>query len=150
MSPSRMMMVVLTTMMTSTMSLAANLDETAAFKEEVSLEGKSFDGRTRARGIVGLFAVKGTLSFQDGEMTWTAQGDSNSAPYQIRETEGGILFNSKVAAEQDTIVHWSGFYDGATLSDVEAVWHRKNEEDFVHDLFLGEKLTLRFKPDKAK
>lgn len=114
---------------------------------ELDLEGESFDGRIRARGILGLFRVRGTLSFDDGLLVWSARGSNESAPYEV-ERHGGLLrFSATVDVEGGSHVDWSGTYDGKTLLEVRAVWTRVDEDDFVHDLFLPDVVTLIFTPD---
>jgi hypothetical protein len=111
----------------------------------LSLEGKSFKGHIRAKGIVGLFKVKGTLSFQEGLLVWTVENSRDSAPYKFQQKDGVLSFSSHVLNDNNTYVDWSGTYDGKTISNVIAVWNRAKEEDFVHDFFLPDMVTFVFK-----
>jgi hypothetical protein len=108
-----------------------------------ALDGLSFDGSVRARGIIGLFSVNGNLSFADGQLIWTVKDSKDTGPYHTTEVEGGLNFNAKLSIENNEQVEWSGFYDGKTLHNVYAVWTR-NKGDFVHDLFLPKQVTLDF------
>lgn len=74
----------------------------------LKLEGKSFHGRIRAKGIIGLFGVKGTLTFKDGLMVWSAKGSEDSAYYEIEEMDGIQKFTSHVLAKGGTYVDWGG------------------------------------------
>lgn len=111
---------------------------------DLALDGKSFEGRIRATGPIGLFRVKGRLSFAHGMLTWSAKGADASAPYSAREGEGVVTFAARVPADAGTHVDWSGAYDGKSLSNVKAVWTRTGEKDFIHDLFLPDVVTLVF------
>jgi hypothetical protein len=108
-----------------------------------ALDGLTFDGSVRARGIIGLFSVKGNLSFANGQLIWAVKDSKDIGPYQITEVEGGISFKANLTIENNEQVEWSGFYDGNTLYDVQAIWTR-NKGDFVHDLFLPKQVTLDF------
>lgn len=112
------------------------------------LDGRSFPGSIRARGIAGLFGVDGTLSFSNGELTWEAQGSRDTAPYEAELVDGQLLFQSLLPADDGTSVAWSGTFDGVSLRDVEARWSRATEEDAVHDFFLGDVVTLDFTPTR--
>ena len=94
---------------------------------------------------MGLFSVKGTLSFKDGLMIWSARGSHDTAPYEIETTDGVLRFTSHVPLGGGNYVDWSGTFDGESVSNVKAVWSRAEEEDFIHDLFLGDVVTLIFK-----
>lgn len=110
-----------------------------------TLDGLAFDGKVRARGIIGLFSVKGILSFADGQLIWAVKDSQDIGPYQTTEVEGGINFKAHLSIENNEQVVWSGFYDGKTLHNAHAVWTRV-KGDFVHDLLLPEQVTLDFTP----
>ncbi len=112
----------------------------------LKLEGKSFQGRIRATGIIGLFSVKGTLSFKDGLLVWSVKGSGDSAPYETEEADGVLRFTSHVPEEGGSYIDWSGTYDGESVSNVKAIWTRAEEEDFIHDLFLPDVVTMLFTP----
>lgn len=123
-------------------------DEHAVASAVLTLEGKSFQGRVRADGIFGLFSVKGTLSFKDGLLIWSAKGSDESAPYETESLDGLLKFTSRVPGESGTYVDWSGTYDGHSVNDVRAIWTRAGEDDFIHDLFLPDVVSLVFKQKK--
>ncbi len=116
----------------------------------LTLEGRSFKGHIRAKGIVGLFKVKGTLSFKDGLLIWTVDNSQDSAPYQVVQNGDFLTFSSLVCSDNNTYVDWSGTFDGKSISNVIAVWNRAKEEDFVHDIFLPDVVTFIFKTNKDK
>ena len=109
------------------------------------LDGLTVPGSIRARGVFGMFSVRGTLSFRDGELIWTARGDEDTGPYLLTETDGQFAFSAEHSIENDERVRWSGSSNGQTVSNVTAVWTRA-EGDWVHDLFLPEQVTLEFTP----
>lgn len=111
------------------------------------LDGKSFDGSIRARGIIGLFSVKGKLSFDDGMLVWTVKESKDIGPYQASEVEDGINFTAQLSIENNETVEWSGLFDGQSVQNVQAVWTRQ-KGDFVHDLLLPKQVTLDFTPVK--
>lgn len=112
------------------------------------LDGKSFQGRIRGEGMLGLFSVRGTLSFKDGLLIWEAKDSEVSAPYEEEDMDGILKFTSRVPGEGGTYVDWSGTYDGESVSGVKAIWTRIEEEDFIHDLFLPDVVTLVFITEK--
>lgn len=122
-------------------------DEPAGESAILELEGKSFQGRIRAKGVIGLFSVKGTLSFKDGLLVWSAKGSEDSAPYETEEMDGVSRFTSRVPGKDGGHVEWTGAYDGEAVSDVKAIWTRAEEDDFFHNLFLPDVVTLVFKED---
>jgi|GEM_PF-1097511 len=112
-----------------------------------NLDGKSFHGRIRAKGLAGLFSAEGTLSFKGGHLIWSVAETQESAPYQTTSVAKGIVFSARLAGESNTYIDWSGLYDGVSLTDVKAIWTRTEEEDFIHDLFLPDVVELRFTPE---
>lgn len=130
-------------------SLAQKLPSEDAGKIDVlKLEGESFQGRIRATGLIGLFSVKGVLSFKNGMLTWSTKDSKNSATYITDEVDGVLVFTSHVPGEDGIYVKWRGIYDGKSVSDVKATWTRTEEDDFIHDLFLPDVVTLVFKQKK--
>lgn len=110
------------------------------------LDGRSISGRIRARGPAGLISVPGTLSFRDGNLVWSARGSEDSGPYQWRETGDAIEFRAEHVIENGEQAIWSGRFDGTRFHDVTAVWIRV-EGDWVHDLFLPDRVVMEFTPD---
>ncbi|MEE2565231.1 hypothetical protein [Hyphobacterium marinum] len=110
-----------------------------------SLDGLSVDGRIRARGIIGLFSVPGTLSFEDGDLFWATRGEVDSGPYSTRPGTGVIEFHAEHMTPEGDIVVWSGRYADGRFHDVTAVWTRV-AGDAVHDLFLPDDVVLNFTP----
>ena len=80
-------------------------------------------------------------------LIWSAKGSEDSAPYEVEEKDGFLRFSSQVPADGGTHVDWSGTYDGESVRNVQAVWTRTEEDDFVHDIFLPDVVTLVFKPE---
>ncbi|MCK7593540.1 hypothetical protein [Pseudomarimonas salicorniae] len=113
----------------------------------LSLEGRTFDGRIRARGLFGLVRVRGTLSFEAGQLVWQAQGSRETAPYQVETRNGILLFSARVIHPDGSFVDWAGIFDGERLRGVVALWDRSQEKDFIHDLLLPTQVTLEFSPD---
>ncbi len=114
--------------------------------DDLSLEGKSFPGSIRAKGLIGLVSVKGTLSFNEGSLVWTVDSTNDTAPYKLEEFDGSVKFTSRMPTQDGEYVDWSGVYDGKTLSDVTALWTR-GKGDFIHDLLLPDVVTLVFTPE---
>jgi len=112
---------------------------------DFSLEGKSFKGSIKAKGLIGLFSVKGTLAFEDGLLLWIVEESKDSAPYDLKKVDSTIVFTARVPMQNDDYVDWKGVYDGESLSNVTAVWARFNEDDLIHDFFLPDVVTLVFK-----
>jgi hypothetical protein len=113
---------------------------------EASIDGLEVEGRIRARGVVGLVSVPGTLSFRDGALVWAAQDTIDCSTYNLTPAEDGYRFAAEYRIENDEHVSWSGWTDGLAVRDVTAVWTRV-EGDFIHDLLLPEQVTLHFRPD---
>ncbi|MDP2559774.1 hypothetical protein [Psychrobium sp. 1_MG-2023] len=111
-----------------------------------TLEGKSFPGSIKAQGLIGFSGVKGTLSFNNGLLTWTALHGRDSGVYQIKKHQQAHQFKASVIIENDEHIQWTGRYDGQSLYDVKAVWSR-NTGDFIHDRLLPDVVTLIFTPD---
>ncbi len=111
------------------------------------LDGLVVPGKIRARGIVGIVSVRGTLSFREWMLVWQAQGDEEQGPYSVTEQDGILAFHSEYLIENDEQVRWSGTADGQTVSDVTVIWTRV-KGDAVHDLLLPDQVTLDFTPDK--
>ena len=114
----------------------------------LTIEGKSFHGHIRAKGILGMVSVKGTLSFENGRLVWTARDQRDSAPYTVEELNGTVKFTAHVPLTGDTYVDWNGTYDGVSVSQVHVIWNRSEEQDFIHDLFLPDVVKLVFRQDK--
>lgn len=114
--------------------------------EAAGIDGLAVDGRIRARGVMGLVSVPGTLSFREGLLVWAAQDTIDCSPYTLTPVEGGYQFAAEYRIENDEHVSWSGWTDGESVRDVTAVWTRV-EGDFIHDLLLPEQVTMRFTPD---
>ena len=112
----------------------------------LSLEGLSYSGSIKAKGIIGLVSVKGTLSFKDGYLKWQAKGNEDSGLYTLQPDEHGVTFKSLVVLDNHEKVIWTGHFDGEHLTQVSAVWHR-SPGDAIHDLLLPDKVTLLFRPD---
>ncbi len=110
------------------------------------LEGRSFEGTVRAKGILGLMSVKGTLSFLNGNLVWEARGEKDVGRYQVEVKDNELYFTAFLTIENDETVEWSGIFDGHSLHRVEAVWTRV-EGDFVHDMLLPEQVILVFTSD---
>ncbi len=112
---------------------------------EFKLEGQSFDGKIRAKGILGLFAVQGTLSFNDGNLIWSARDDDDELPYKEEMVNGVLKFMAETEIENEDNVKWTGFYRNGQIYDVTAEWTRI-PGDFVHDLLLPDVVILKFTP----
>jgi len=125
-----------------------NLIEKAQSQKLLTLEGKSFKGEIKAKGLIGLLGVEGILSFADGMLIWSAKGSKESAPYLLVHENNMLKFSARLKADGDTFVDWNGFYNGDELVDVQAKWNRVNEDDFIHDLFLPDIVELEFTPKR--
>lgn len=112
---------------------------------ESRLDGLSIEGRVRARGLIGVFSVPGTLSFQDGDLIWSVRGEDDRGAYRAWPVEDGIRFEARHVIENDETALWTGLYDGERVRDVSIVWTRV-EGDFLHDLLLPGEVTLEFRP----
>lgn len=110
------------------------------------LDTLEFEGTILARGLIGLIRVSGTLGFANGDLVWTAQGESERGPYVVRARDGRVAFAADYTLPSGEPVRWTGFFDGARLMDVEVVWSRRRG-DLVHDFFLPGEVTLDFTPD---
>lgn len=108
--------------------------------------GKTFHGKIKADGIYGLIGVKGTLSFEDGFLIWSAKGSHDKIEYSWESVDGGIKFYAKAPIGNGETIEWSGVYDGKTIINVKAAWTRQ-KGDFIHDLLLPDVLTLTFTPN---
>ncbi len=111
-----------------------------------SLDGLVVPGKIRARGITGVFSVRGTLSFREGMLVWTVEGDEDVGAYSLIKRDGYVKFAAEHFIENNERVVWSGNSNGETVTDVTAVWTRV-KGDFVHDVFLPAQVTLEFTPD---
>ncbi len=110
-----------------------------------SLDGRSFEGRLRLTGIYRWISGKDTLIFKKGTFSWAggiADG-YDPAHYRTTKENGNVIFTVRSKRDGGDYVDWSGVYDGHSLSNVRAVWTRK-EKDFGHDLFLPPKVTFTF------
>lgn len=125
-------------------------EKRAVKPDRLMLDGRSFPGRIRAEGSVGLVSVQGTLSFKEGRLIWAAKDSKDSAPYQKKITDGQVRFTARVEQPSGATVDWSGAFDGDSVSNVKAVWTRAKDDDFFHDLFLPAVVTLIFKPDAPR
>ncbi|WP_323761214.1 hypothetical protein [Maricaulis sp.] len=110
------------------------------------LDTLEFEGTIRARGLIGLMRVSGTLGFANGDLVWTAQGETDRGPYVVRARDGRVAFMADYTLPSGEPVRWTGFFDGARLMDVEVVWSRRRG-DLVHDLMLPVEVTLDFTPE---
>lgn len=129
----------------------AAVADTGAVSGADRLDGKSFHGSIRAKGVLGLFSRDGTLAFEDGLVAWTVDADDDPdeyppAAYSVSELNGSIVFEARMTAEDGGTVDWSGVYADQQLSDVQAVWIRAGG-DFIHDLLLPDVVTMVFTPD---
>ncbi|MGX5175297.1 hypothetical protein ACUR5C_14860 [Aliikangiella sp. IMCC44653] len=124
---------------------------------KLSLDSKIFDGKIRAKGVYGLFRVKGTILFSDGLLTWRVASEKNTeqamdyapANYTVKLIDELLYFTSIMPGQSGDKLIWSGIYDGQKLNKVEAIWVRQ-KGDWVHDLLLPEEVILRFTPDKIQ
>lgn len=110
------------------------------------LENQRFSGSIRAKGVFGLVAVKGELSFDNGSLCWTVEQSSDCAPYRTEVENGPQKFYASYRIENDERVEWSGTFNGNSISQVTALWTRTSG-DFIHDLFLPKKVMMKFTPD---
>lgn len=113
---------------------------------DLTLDNKSFPGCVRASGIVGLFCVDGVLSFKGGQLYWSVEDSVDKADYLLKPGEGFINFSASYTIENNETVDWSGKYNGTRVYDVQAVWTRQ-PGDWIHDLFLPDVVTMKFKPE---
>ncbi|TPH13581.1 hypothetical protein [Litorilituus lipolyticus] len=125
---------------------SSNLLEKNQSQLQLSLEGKSFKGTIKAKGLIGFWGVEGVLSFADGKLIWSAKGSQESAPYLLVHENDMLKFSARLKADGGTFVQWIGFYNGKNVVDVQAKWSRVNEDDFIHDLFLPDIIELEFTP----
>ncbi len=109
-------------------------------------ENQRFSGSIRAKGLFGLVAVKGMLSFDSGNLCWTVEQSTDCAPYRTEDENGAHKFYASYLIENDERVEWSGAFNGNSLSHVTALWTR-TPGDFIHDLLLPKKVTMKFTPD---
>ncbi|KAA3638043.1 MAG: hypothetical protein DWP95_13430 [Proteobacteria bacterium] len=112
------------------------------------IEGQSFPGKIKARGLLGIFSVKGTLSFSNGQLHWHVKGTTDSGFYHLHQDNGIYRFTAHVINDDGTFVDWSGIYNGNSVQDVQAIWNRSKEQDFIHNLFLPDHVILIFKQNK--
>ncbi len=119
--------------------------ESASAEEAGALDGLAFEGRVRARGLIGLFSVRGRLAFDAGALSWTVGASTDTGPYSVREIDGVLEFTAEHVLENDERALWTGRYDGSTVREVTIVWTRE-DGDFIHDLFLPSRVTLDFRP----
>ena len=112
-----------------------------------TLDGLAAPGTIRARGIAGLFSVRGALSFRNGMLVWS-EGESEDVG-QYSASAAGCLreFSAEHVIERNERVRWSGASDGRTVTGVTAVWTRV-KGNLMHDLFLPEQVILDFTPDR--
>jgi hypothetical protein len=115
--------------------------------ETPSLEGKTFKGKVKAKGLLGLFKVSGTLSFQDNLLTWQVDDEVDTGVYKIIPKNGLIHFSAHVKMTSGESVDWQGYFNGTSLIQVSAIWTRV-EGDFIHDLFLPPVVTMIFLPEE--
>ncbi len=119
-----------------------------AIASELSLDGKSFVGKLKAKNTWLRIGVKGSIHFEAGQFYWTTgkkDQDIQTAPYQLHQSGSHVIFTARVPESLDSqdFVDWQGQYDGHTLSNVQAIWTRV-EKDFIHDLMLPELVTFQF------
>ena len=120
-------------------------------KKALILDGKSFDGRIRAKGIWGVLSHKGTIEFKQGKLIWKVNEkdkDYTPATYTTRLVDSKLVFNALMLGKNGDQVIWSGTYDGTALSCVTAKWKRQ-KGDWVHDTLLPDVVTMVFRA-KAK
>lgn len=110
------------------------------------LDASSFPGTVRARGLIGLVRVSGTLSFVGGDLVWSSQGDTESGPYRTFVEGDECVFMAEYTLESGGQVRWTGVFDGQRVHDVRITWTRVTG-DAVHDLFLPNVVALDFTPD---
>ena len=114
----------------------------------LTLDGKSFKGQIRAKGILGLFKSRERLIFEDGYLTATAGGSPVTLPYQIVQINGKNKFTALGPTDYDGgTLEWKGTFTGASLENVKGYWHRGTEGHFFHDLLLPDVVTWVFTPD---
>lgn len=112
----------------------------------VSLDGERQDGRIRAEGLAGLISVPGTLHFENGELIWSAQGDTDRGRYVARDIgDGRVEFRSVHVIERGERIYWHGLREDEALTDVTAYWARE-PGDAVHDALLADCVRLNFTP----
>lgn len=112
--------------------------------QRYALDGHTFSGNIKAKGLLGLVSVNGDLSFKNGLLYWSTHNEVDSAPYSVTYKNGYVIFKSKLLLTNGTQVDWVGQFDGENIREVLATWHRENENDFIHDLFLPDVVTLTF------
>jgi hypothetical protein len=118
-----------------------------------SLDGKSFDGKIRGTGRLGLMRSKTIIEFKEGTFAWTTGEDFEPAPYETTEENGKIIFTARAAGKEggayvDDYADWSGVYNGESLSDVTAVWTRKEGGgNWLYDFLLPEVVTFIFEQE---
>ena len=117
--------------------------------QSLSLEGKAFQGVIRGKGFLGLFGVKGTLSFKNNNLVWQVGMEDDEylpAPYQFKMEKGKLVFKATMQGKYNNdVVNWQGYFDGNQLSQVTAEWIRE-KGDVIHDSLLPDKVVMVFKP----
>lgn len=119
-------------------------------REPLILDGRSFDGRIRAKGIWGVFSHQGNIEFKQGKLIWKVnEADKDYAPatYTTQRVGDKLVFSALMLGKNGDQVIWSGTYDGKTLSEVTAKWKRQ-KGDWVHDALLPDVVTMIFRAKK--
>ena len=116
--------------------------------ELFSLDGKTFHGQVRAKGILSIFKGRNILKFNNGFLTWSDGSSIETGEYQIIKKDNMIQFTAQTPLKYDGgIVLWEGFYNGKILIDVQANWVRGEKGHFLHDLLLPDIVTWKFISD---
>lgn len=120
----------------------------------IKMDGLSFSGQLKANNTWLRVGVKGQISFRDGDFYWMTnkhEKDVQKMPYQVVQQGDVWLFTAAGPIETDSrdTIHWRGFYDGHSVTEVTATW-RRVEKDFIHDLMLPEVVHFNFTPKNNK
>ena len=115
------------------------------------LDGRSFDGLLKAKGLLELMRGRTSLDFEQGTLAWSAGEDFAPAPYETRRQDGLLVFTARASGRPDgqypdDHVDWSGVYDGESVRDVEAVWTRGKGRSRLLDVLLPGVVCFVFLP----
>jgi len=111
------------------------------------LDGKSFDVKIQASGILSLFKPEGKLIFENGTLLLLSGKPVEKFVYDAFEKDGKIFFTASGSTDYDGgVLEWKGVVNGEYLEVVEVDWIRNINASFFHDLLLPDIVKWTINP----
>ncbi len=116
--------------------------------QQMTLDGKIFEGHVRPSGLLKFFEGKSSLSFQDGMLMPLGSEPRDTFYYKMAVENEQLYFFAHGDVKYDGgYMEWEGLYDGTNIKDVKGYWHRGNDGTIFHDILLPDIVTWTFTPD---